>query len=285
MVSETWEERLQETIRFVFSHEQEGLLAIGTFALDQLAGATAVPHLDVDRQIKTPPAPDHNVNSRRNSVSNVQVVIREVHSSDDEIEPQPTMRSPIAAACKKTESYPIFGDHDTVSRVAALHCRGALSVGSTPKLVTANNHLSPNAKITVHKELGIKQVLPASADPSDQYVNADDFYSPGVCGLFASRSRRTKKGVKERRKKPPEKPNGNDDDPWEERKKAASRGSLRSHLGRLCRTGFSVSSKVTPEKLSKLSSSPSRADQTVDSQVRRNAQLLTFHHFITSLMM
>ena len=31
------DEKLQDTIRFVFSHEQEGLLAIGTFALEQLA--------------------------------------------------------------------------------------------------------------------------------------------------------------------------------------------------------------------------------------------------------
>ncbi|KAG0591548.1 hypothetical protein KC19_1G182800 [Ceratodon purpureus] len=251
MDSETWEVRLQETIRFVFRHEQEGLLAIGTFALDQLAGMT---HIDGRR--KSPAATEHRVNPRRNSFSSVEVVIREVRSSDDDNESHHSMRSPIPG-CKRKESYPVFGDHDASSGV---HCRG-LSVGGT-KSVTDKNQYPPcisyaSANMTtqeaVSKPRGETRGHADSSTTLDHdHSDSEGFYSPGICGLFRSRSRRTQKDSgKEKRKKPPEKQKTISYSCEQLNEADSTKGSLGAQLGRLWRsacTGSSDSAKVSPEK-------------------------------------
>lgn len=185
-----WEDRLQETIRFVFSHEQEGLLAIGTFALDQLAGVRL--GLDINRLKPSPATPatpatptilpatptlpvDHE-----SSVSSIQVALR---SSDDEREMQ---------HCCKRKELPVSGDNDALS---ALHS-GVVTTNPRPVHI-----LKPNPSCT-----GTSITNSPDHDQSDE-----EFHMPGVCGLFGSRSRRTQKvGEKEKRKKmPPEKRVGN----------------------------------------------------------------------------
>lgn len=232
--SEAWEERLQETIRFVFSHEQEGLLTIGTFALDQLEGVT--------NHIK-PPAPNHH------SVSSVQMAILEVRSPDDEIDlQQSVLPSAIPAPCRRNlESDIILSDHD-----APISCR-LLSLGSTKPVDTCKDPPSctDSANGETHAVAGIKQVVLSTTDGSEVFDKSDseDFYSPGVCSLFASRSRRTQKSAKEKHKKLPER-RTDDAGAYELKRTGSGRGSLGAQLGRLWRSGCnrSVSPEVPPEK-------------------------------------
>jgi hypothetical protein len=217
-----WEERLQETIRFVFRHEQEGLLAIGTFAIDQLAEAT---HLD--QIIKPPAAPDPQVNSEastkvnpkvnshcNHSVSSLQVAnlaIHEVSSSDDELEPQ-HLPSPIPA-------YPVFGTSTSGPRSPI----SLISIRST-KAEISSHHRDPPSTV-LHLD---------QSDPAE-------LHSPGLCGLFPSRSRRTQR---EDRKKPPE----NREKPPENRQ-GTSHGSVLKRItgSRRWRSGYTLSAKVSPD--------------------------------------
>lgn len=226
-----WEERLQETIRFVFRHEQEGLLAIGTFAIDQLAEATpldqikppAAPAPQVNSEANTKVNPkvnshcNHSVNSHCNhSVSSLQVAnlaIHEVSSSDDEVEPQ-QLPSPVPA-------YPVFSASSSGPRSPIR----LISVGSTKAEIS-----SPPP--TAHQ-----------SDPAE-------LQSPGLCGLFPSRSRRTQR---EDRKKPPE----NREKPPENRQ-GTSHGSVLKRItgSRRWRSGYTLSAKVSPEKTLNPSTDP-----------------------------
>lgn len=233
-----WEEDklLQETIRFVFSHEQEGLLAIGTFALDQLAGV----HLGLDGRLKPPAATDDQSPSnypRRNSnVSRVQLVLR---SSDDEMDE----RSPINSipVCKKKE-LPVFGDHDALSDLYPT----TLSVETTKTTSLPSiflNHNSGTDSSQVDTKTGNRDEM-----LQVNYESDGEFYSPGACGLFfASRSRRTQKlGEKEKRKKlQAEERVGNTDVV-----KKTDRSKGFSSTGRLWRSGCygpPATAEVTPE--------------------------------------
>lgn len=221
----------------MFRHEQEGLLAIGTFAIDQLAEAT---HLD---QIKPPAAPDPQVNSEattkvnpkvnshcNHSVSSLQVgsnlAIHEVSSSDDEVEPH-QLPSPDVPA------YPVF----------------SASTSGPPR--------SPISLIT-KAEISSHRGPPATAHQSDPA----DLHSPGLCGLFPSRSRRTQR---EDRKKPPE----NREKPPENRQ-GTSHGSVLKRItgSRRWRSGYTLSAKVSPEKTLNPSTDPQPSQTQVWSPLR-----------------
>lgn len=112
VVENTWEDRLQETIRFVFSHEQEGLLAIGTFALDQLAGVLeklpAVTTTATDSG-GGGPVVTTTVSSRRSGAAAAGRKL-ELRSSDEEEDEVLGCHRQLFG-CKRPE-LPVFGDHD-----------------------------------------------------------------------------------------------------------------------------------------------------------------------------
>ncbi|KAG0608269.1 hypothetical protein M758_8G092900 [Ceratodon purpureus] len=91
------DEKLQDTIRFVFSHEQEGLLAIGTFALEQL---TAVRNA-IDEHQKAVAAGGHAQDQ-----DGFESCTGMMQSSDDEVTPP---RSWLANPGKKTFELPVCG--------------------------------------------------------------------------------------------------------------------------------------------------------------------------------
>jgi len=233
-----WEDRLQETIRFVFSHEQEGLLAIGTFALDQIEGMRLDP--DIKPPATTTTTADQSCRLKSSSVSSMQVVFR---SSDDETE--------FHHSSSKKKELPVFGDHDALSD---LLLRVLSDVEATKVLPILALKLNPAC------------MMNAGANSRDQahteqYQLDEELYSPSVCGLFRSRSRarsqRAQKiGEKEKRKKlPPEKRIGNSEEqctllqaPMNLRKTVRATGF--SSLGRLWRSGCNgppPTHQVTPE--------------------------------------
>uniref|UniRef100_A0A7I4AM73 Uncharacterized protein n=1 Tax=Physcomitrium patens TaxID=3218 RepID=A0A7I4AM73_PHYPA len=189
-----WEDGLGETIQFVISHQEQGLLTIGTFGLNQLAGVRD----NIDRR---PHKSDLN-NSRRGCVSSVQLLVCEVRSSDDKTElHQSNLRSlrsdSTTNAVINRKELPVFGDHDASSRVfldgqavrAGLN-RVSYSSSAIPIILMR----TPNAV-----EIEIEKV--AEKQPGVSFLTIDCFSdkelcSPGVYGLFTSR-RRTPKPDKE----------------------------------------------------------------------------------------
>jgi len=94
------EEKLQDKIRFVFSHEREGLLAIGTFALEQLQSIRNT--IDGDQRGADPG--DHEYGFEA-GVNLLALENDTMQSSDDEDQLQ---RSWLAA--RQTCDLPVFGD-------------------------------------------------------------------------------------------------------------------------------------------------------------------------------
>ncbi|XP_024360138.1 uncharacterized protein [Physcomitrium patens] len=90
------DKKIEDTLQFVFSHEREGLLAIGTFALEQLQSIRNI----IDAHQKSG---DHDGYEAPNGASAMDSDM--MQSSDDEDQLQ---RSWLAA--RKTCDLPVFGD-------------------------------------------------------------------------------------------------------------------------------------------------------------------------------
>ncbi|XP_024369977.1 uncharacterized protein [Physcomitrium patens] len=249
-LSSEWENRLQETIQFVFSHEQEGLLAIGTFALDQLAG--------VRNSLDGRPRKPSQSNLRRNSVPNVPLVDREVRSSEDEAEScQSASRDPLPACASSTtitrKDLPVFGDHDasfgvvSVGHAARNYLQLFSSVGRDIPAVLLQAAIDPRKEVETQLESRPGKQLHVGTSPTDDHSDEETF-SQRRCGVVLSRWRTSKSDIKSKRKKPPEKQLDNVDRELHMRadgKNRASRG-----IKRLWRSGCSlcVTAKVAPVK-------------------------------------
>ncbi|XP_073388613.1 uncharacterized protein [Physcomitrium patens] len=241
---------LQETIQFVFSHEQEGLLAIGTFALDQLAG--------VRNSLDGRPRKPSQSNLRRNSVPNVPLVDREVRSSEDEAEScQSASRDPLPACASSTtitrKDLPVFGDHDasfgvvSVGHAARNYLQLFSSVGRDIPAVLLQAAIDPRKEVETQLESRPGKQLHVGTSPTDDHSDEETF-SQRRCGVVLSRWRTSKSDIKSKRKKPPEKQLDNVDRELHMRadgKNRASRG-----IKRLWRSGCSlcVTAKVAPVK-------------------------------------
>lgn len=160
-VENSWEDRLQETIRFVFSHEQEGLLAIGTFALDQLAGVLE----------KLPAATTTATDSGGGPVAADTATCRrggaavagrklELRSSDEE-EDEEVLGCHRQLFGWKRPELPVFGDHD-VAFVDSSDAKNVCEKGACPK-PAAVTVLEPPA--TVKRQLDNPSIQPLAKVP------------------------------------------------------------------------------------------------------------------------
>lgn len=202
------EEKLQDTIRFVFSHEREGLLAIGTFALEQLQSIRNT----IDGHQKA--TPEDGLDTSTSALDDM------MQSSDDEDQLQ---RRWLAA--RKTCDLPVFGDtvdssgveseaeqaprnsdHDD-SKALALYKpnpnRKANS--SSVKPIVLLTALPPEIRRALDPASALlygKSFLPHWTDavpppilakPPAPFVD-EDYYSSRLCGLFSR-----KKSLKSKR--------------------------------------------------------------------------------------
>lgn len=161
VVENSWEDRLQETIRFVFSHEQEGLLAIGTFALDQLAGVLEKLPAATTTATESCGGPvAATIPSSRRSGAAAAGRKLELRSSDEEEEEE-------ALGCHrqlfgwKRPELPVFGDHD-VAFIDSSDAKNVCEKGACPKpaVVTV---LEPPA--TVKRQLNNPSIEPLAKVP------------------------------------------------------------------------------------------------------------------------
>ncbi|KAG0601837.1 hypothetical protein M758_11G141800 [Ceratodon purpureus] len=193
------EEKLQDKIRFVFSHEREGLLAIGTFALEQLQSIrnTIDGHLNA--------TPEDGLDSSASALDDI------MQSSDDEDQLQ---RSWIAA--RKTCDLPVFGDSVDTSgveseaekppRYSDRDDSKALALykpnpdpntdSSSVKPVVLLTGLPPEIRRALDPATALlygKSFLPHWTDavpppvlakPPAPFVD-EDYYSSRLCGLFS----------------------------------------------------------------------------------------------------
>jgi hypothetical protein len=163
VVENSWEDRLQETIRFVFSHEQEGLLAIGTFALDQLAGVLeklpAVTTTATDSGGGGGPVVATTATSRRSGAAAAGRKL-ELRSSDEE-EDEEVLGCHRQLFGLKRPELPVFGDHD-VALVDSSDAKNVCEKGACPKpaVVTV---LEPPA--TVKRQLDNPSIQPLAKVP------------------------------------------------------------------------------------------------------------------------
>jgi hypothetical protein len=170
------EEKLQDTIRFVFSHEREGLLAIGTFALEQLQSIR------------------NTIDGHQKDELGSSALDDAVQSSDDEDQLQ---RRWLAA--RQTCDLPVFGDSVDTSggESEAERARDdskALALYRPDRKANAGN-VKPVFLVTAD----IRSFLPHWTDVVPPPVVAkpfvdEDYYSSRLCGLFARR-----KSVKSKR--------------------------------------------------------------------------------------
>lgn len=239
-----WEDRLQEKIRFVFSHEQEGLLAIGTFALDDLAGARF--GLDIIEPSRTSGNPSCCCNSTSSAISSIQ------HSDVDFDD------AALTEFCQqhKRKELPVFGDHDALIDLQAVVESNVQVLPIQvlkPTVTTTNGADTAVGVVTTQKQLQQREekvCMSGVGFATSEHDDADveESYSPAICGLFPSRSRRSQskpvvEKEKQRKKLPPES-EAND-----AKKSVKSKGFCTS-LARIWRSGCHgppATAEVSPE--------------------------------------
>lgn len=179
------EEKLQDRIRFVFSHEREGLLAIGTFVLDQLQSIRDT----IDGHQKA--APENAYNSFSSALDDM------TQSSDDEEQLQ---RSWLEA--RKTCDLPVFGDSvDTSeaeseaeqpprsddSKALALYKPNQTFTAPNPKPMVLLTSLPPEIRRALDPASALlygKSFLAKSPTPFPD----EDYYASRFCGVFSKRN-------------------------------------------------------------------------------------------------
>lgn len=230
-----WEDRLQEKIRFVFSHEQEGLLAIGTFALDDLAGARF--GLDIIEPSRT--SDPSCCNSTSSAISSIQ------HS---DVDFDDAALTEFCQQQQKRKELPVFGDHDALIDLQPVVESDVqvLPIQVLKPIVTTTNGADTAVGVVTTQKQQLQQVrlcldfvmsafeyhdralthaiawhekreetvcMSGVGSATSEHDDADDddeqSYSPALCGLFPSRSRRSQsKSVVEKEKQlkklPPE---------------------------------------------------------------------------------
>lgn len=210
------EEKLQsDNIRFVFSHEREGLLAIGTFALEQLQSIRNT----IDGHQKGAPDPAAAAADNERSAINLLALDEDVmQSSDDEDQLQ---RSWLAA--RQVCDLPVFGDAlddaaadsdneqapspspaaQNSSGVQQDECR-ALTIYKGNPNVNPPAERTPVIILAPELQSVLKQPflphwtdsvpLPLIGNVNEPGPFADnDYYSTRLCGLFNKTSPRSKR--------------------------------------------------------------------------------------------
>lgn len=203
------DEKLQDTIRFVFSHEQQGLLAIGTFALEQL---TAVRNAIDEHQKAAAAAGGHGQDKYEACTGMMQ-------SSDDE---DSMPRTWLANARKNTREMPVYGSNDVYTSGVELEPERGSDEPNQSKALTLYNSTGNRIPIPGVKPIVLLTALPpelhklfdpanllygksqlpnfvphwtdsvppsvlAKADGLD--ADEESYYSSRFCGLFGSKKK------------------------------------------------------------------------------------------------
>ena len=283
------DEKMQETIRFVFTHEQEGLLAIGTFALDQLAGIRNAleenHHEKGADQLFGPGFDTFSCNGGMVSEN----YYNETVDTDEEDKTWHQRWIPGVTSGKKSE-HPVFGDHKTECTETDHHKTSECNQSKALTLYKDNGRRSPN---------GLRPIVLLTALPSDfkkidpalysnntpklvpHWLEAvppplssavkedsssdDEYYSTSMCGLFTTKKKFPKgenKAV-----------NCDQANPKKTLTKQGCKGMTMSKLGQLWRaTCKSTSSaKVAPEiKPSSARSLPENNGSTASTFAQRS---------------
>lgn len=265
------DEKMRETIRFVFTNEQEGLLAIGTFALDQLAGVRAA--LEENHHEKGADqlfGPRFDTFSCRGGV--VSGNYSETVDTDEEDQTWHQRWMPGITSGKKSE-LPVFGDHKTDWTETDHHKTSECNQSKALTMYTGNGRRSPNGlrpivlltalpsdfkkidpalysnntpKLVPH---WLESVSPPLSSAIKEDASSDDeSYSTSMCGLFATK----KKFPKDENKAA----NCDQANPKTTLTKQGSKGMTLSKLGQLWRATCksTASAKVAPE----IKTSPAR---------------------------
>lgn len=181
------DEKLQDTIRFMFRHEQEGLLAIGTFALEQLAAVRDA----IDEHQKAGHGQDHD---------GVESYTGMMQSSDDE---DAVPRSWLAKArtdmceseaereqsnasnrCKAVTLYKHSGSRTPIAGVKPIVLLTALPPELRKVFDPAKSQLPT---FVPHWTDSVPP--PALARADGPCADEDSYYAPRFCGLFGSKKK------------------------------------------------------------------------------------------------
>lgn len=162
-VENSWEDRLQETIRFVFSHEQEGLLAIGTFALDQLAGV--LEKLPAATATATDSCGGPVAATAGAAAAGRKLELRssdeEADEDDEDDEEDEVLGSHRQLFGRKRPELPVFGDHDVAS-VDSPDAKNACDQGGCPTSAVLTVLEPP---VTVKQQLHNPSIEPLAKVP------------------------------------------------------------------------------------------------------------------------